>query len=77
MWGVVIIGGNGHWPPPGMHRLAAASTALSSGEPSTTQSAVFQPSQLYGGAYSLGAWWENHLLHPSSLHGKEGSSFQV
>ena len=39
-----------------MHRVAAPSNTLSRGEPSATQSAVPQPSHLYGGAYSFGAW---------------------
>ena len=46
--------GDGHQSMPDMSRVAAPSTTLSMGEPSATQSAVPQPSHLYGGAYSLG-----------------------
>ena len=59
-WQAYVHPGDGHQPTPGMHRVAAPSTALSSWEPATTQSAVLQPFQLYGGA---------------SMHGGEGSSF--
>ena len=46
--------GIGHWPTPGMHRVAATSTALSSGEPPATQSTVPQPFQIY--VTALGDW---------------------
>ena len=62
--------GDGHQPTPGRHRIVAPSTAVSRREPSATQSAILQPFQLYGGAYSFGglvesqpntstfpAWW--------------------
>ena len=67
--------GGGHWPAPGMHRVAAPSTTLSRWEPSTTQSAVPQPSHLYGGAYSFGGLAESHPICLPSLHSREGSSF--
>ena len=60
--------GNGHWPTPGMHRVAAPSTTLSRGEPPAIQSAVIQPFQLYGGAYSFGSLAESHLIPPPSLY---------
>ena len=47
--------------------------ALSRGEHYAAQSAV-QPSQQYGGAYSLGKL-QNHPFPLPSLHGGEGSSF--
>ena len=45
------------------------------GEPSATQSAVPQPSHLYGGAYSLAGSIESHLIPLPSLYNGEGSSF--
>ena len=45
------------------------------GGPSATQSAVPQPSHLYGGAYSLGGSAESHPIPLLSLHDGEGSSF--
>ena len=53
---------DGHQPTPGMHRVAAPSTMLSRGEPYATQSAVPQPSHLFGGAESpdpstFPTWW--------------------
>ena len=44
-------------------------------EPSATQSAVHQPSNLYGGTYSLGGSLESHPIPLPSLHDGEGSSF--
>ena len=58
-----------------MHRVVAPPTTLSREEPSATQSAVLQPSHLYGGAYSLGGLAESHPIPPPSLHDGEGSSF--
>ena len=45
--------GDGNWPTPGIHRVAAPSTALRMGEPSAMQTGVPQPSYLYGEAYSF------------------------
>ena len=67
--------GDGHWSIPGMHRVAAPSATLSREEPSAIQSAVPQPSHLYGGAYSLGGSAESHPIPLPSLHDGEGSSF--
>ena len=67
--------GDGHWPTPGMQRVAAPSTTLSRGEPYAAQSAVPQPCHLYGGAYSFGGLAESHPIPLPSLHGGEGSSF--
>ena len=44
--------GDGHWPTPGMTRVAAPSTTLRRG-PSPTQFAVPQPSHLYDGVYNF------------------------
>ena len=55
--------------------MAAPSTALSSGEPSATQSAVLQPFQQYGGAKGFGGLAESIPIPLPSLHGEEGSSF--
>ena len=41
------------------------------------QSAVFQPFQLYGGAYSFGGLAESHPIPLAVLHGGEGSSFHI
>ena len=49
------------------------STVLNRGQPYATQSAVFQPFQLYGGAYSFGGLAESHPIPPPSVHGGEGS----
>ena len=49
-WQSYVQPGDGHWPTPGMHQVAAPSSGLSRGEPSATQLAVLQPFQLYGGA---------------------------
>ena len=74
-WQAYVQPGDGHWSMPGMHKVAAPSTTLSRGEPSATQSAVPQPSHLYGGAYSLRGSAESHPISPQSLHDGEGSSF--
>ena len=74
-WQAYVQPGDGHWPTPSMHRVAAPSTTLSRGEPSATQSAVPQPYHLYGGAYRFGGLAESHWIPPPSLHGGEGSSF--
>ena len=75
LWQAYAQPGDGHWPTPGMHRVAAPSTTLSRGEPYATQSAVSQPSHVYGGAYSFVGLAESHPIPPPSLHGGEGSSF--
>ena len=76
-WQAYVQPGDGHWSTPCMHRVAAPSATLSRGEPSATQSAVIQPSCLYGGAYSLGDSAESHPIPPPSLHDGEGLLFQV
>ena len=43
--------------------------------PYATQSAVPQPSHLYGGTYSFGGLAESHPIPLPSLHSGEGSSF--
>ena len=58
-----------------MHRVAAPSATLGSGQPSATQSAVPQPSYLYGGAFSFGGSLESHPIPLPSLHDGEGSFF--
>ena len=74
-WQAYVQPGDGHWSMSGMHRMAAPSATLGMGEPSSTHSAVPQPSHLFGGAYSLGGSVESHLIPPPSLHVGEGSSF--
>ena len=74
-WQVCVQPGNGHWSTPGMHRVAAPSATLGRGESAATHSAVSQPYHLFGGAYSLGASVESHLIPLPSLHGEEGFSF--
>ena len=74
-WQAYVQPSDGHQSMPGMHRVAAPSTTLSREGPSTTQSAVPQPSHLYGGAYSFGGSAENHPFPLSSLHDGVGSSF--
>ena len=74
-WQAYVQPGDGHWPTPGMHRVAAPSTTLSRGESSAAPSAVLQPSHLYGGAYSFGGLAESHPIPMLSQHGGEGSSF--
>ena len=75
-WQAYVQPGNGHWPTPGMSRVAAPSTALSRWEPHDSYSGVPQPSQLYDGAYSFGGLAESHPLPLPSLHSGEWSSFQ-
>ena len=67
--------GDGYQSLTGMHRVAAPSATLSRGEPLAIQSAVPQPSYLYGETYSLGGSTESHLIIPPSLRDGEGSSF--
>ena len=75
LWQAYVQSGDGHQPTPSMHRVATPSTTLSKGESSATQSAVPQPSHLYGGAYSFGGLAKSHLIPLPSLLGREGSSF--
>ena len=75
LWQAYVQLINGHQPTLTMHWVVAPSTALSKKEPSATQSAIPQPSHLYGGADSFGGLAESHLIPPPSLHGGEGSSF--
>ena len=76
-WHAYVQPGDGHQPTPGMHRVAAPSTTLSGGALccSVAQSAVPQPSHLYGGAYSFGGLAESHPIPLPYLHDGEGSSF--
>ena len=71
-WQTYVQPGDGQWPTPGMHRVAAPSGTLGRGEPSATHSAVPQP---IGGVYSLGGSIESHLIPLPSLCDGEGSSF--
>ena len=48
--------GDGHWPTPGMHRVAAPSTTMSMGEPYATQYAVSSHPIYMVGHTALGAW---------------------
>ena len=74
-WQEYVQPGDGHQPTPGMHRVAAASTTLSMGEPTATQSAVPQSSLLYGWTYSFGGLADSQSIPLPFLHGGEGSSF--
>ena len=74
-WQAYVQPDDGYWSTPGMHRVAAPSAILSMGQPSATQSAVPQPSHLYGGTYSLGCSAESHTIPPPSLNDRERSSF--
>ena len=74
-WQAYVQPGDGHWSTPGMHRVAAPSATLSRVEPSATQSAVPQPSNLFGWAYRLRGLAESYPIPLPSLHGGEGSSF--
>ena len=74
-WQAYVQPGDGHLSTPGMYRVVAASATLGRGKPSSTHSAVPQPSHLFGGAYSLGGSVESHLIPLPSLHDREGSSF--
>ena len=73
-WQAYVQHGDGHWSMPGVHTVAAPSATLGRVEPSTTQSAVPQPS-IWCGAYSLGGSVESHLIPLPSLHDGEGLLF--
>ena len=73
LWQTYAQPDNDHWPTPGMHRVAAPSTALSRGESPATQSAVLQPFQLFGQANSFGGLTKSHPLPPPSLHGGDST----
>ena len=73
-WQAYVQPGDGQWPTPDMHRVAAPSVTLGRGEPSATHSAVPQP---IGGVYSLGGSIESHLIPlPFHVMGR-GLLFQV
>ena len=74
-WQEYVEPGDGHWPTPGMHRVAAPSATLSRWEPYVSLSAVPQPSHLYGWVYGFGGLAESHPMPLPSLNGGEGSSF--
>ena len=75
-WQAYVQPGDGHWPIPGIHQAAAASTALNRGEPSATRSTVLQ-SFNYMGAYSFRGLAESpDLLHLPYMVGM-GLLFQV
>ena len=67
---------DGMWATPGVHQVAAPSTARSQGEPPATHLTVPQPFQQYGGAYKFGSLVDSHLIPTLSLHGGKGSSFR-
>ena len=67
--------GDGLWPMPGVHLVAALPTTSSRWEPHAIHLTVPQPFQQYGGAFRFGGLAENHLIPLPSLHGGEGSSF--
>ena len=48
--------GDGHWPTPGMHRVAAPSTTFSMGEPYDAPSAFPNHPIYMMGHTALGAW---------------------
>ena len=55
-WQAYVQPGDGHWPMPGMHRVAAPSTTLSMGSLMLLCVLFPQPCHLYGGHTALGAW---------------------
>ena len=55
------------WPMPGVLKWLLFPTVLSRGV--SCYWAVFQPSNHYGVAYSLGGWTESHPIPVPSLHG--------
>ena len=52
-WQAYVPPDDGLWLMPGVHGVAAYPTALSRKEPPATHSAVLQPFQQCGGAYSV------------------------
>ena len=73
-WQAYMQPSNGHWPTPGIHRVAAPSNALSGGSLMLLNQ-LSPATPKYGGAYSLGGLADSHLIPPPSLHGGEESSF--
>ena len=73
-WQAYVQPGDGHWPTPSMHRVAAPSTTLSRGS-------LLLLSLLFPAIPSI--WWGiqlwglagSHLIPLPSLHGGEGCSF--
>ena len=65
-WQAYVQPGYGHQSTPGMHRVTAPSSTFSRWGTSAIQSAVPQPSHLYGGAYSLGGLTVSHPIPLSS-----------
>ena len=66
--------GDGHWPTPGMHRVAAPSTALLGGSLLLLSQMSSSHSNYMMGHTAFGTW--QSLLTPlPSLHGGEASSF--
>ena len=69
-WQAYVQPGDGHWPTPSMHRVAAPSTTLSRKRLMLLHLLVPQLSHLYGGAYSFGGLAESHPIPSPSLHGR-------
>ena len=70
-WQAHVQPGDGHWPTPGMHQVAAPSTALSRGDFCYSNQLSSTHSNYMVGHTALGAW-QSHLIPPPSLHGGGG-----
>ena len=66
--------GDGHWPTPGMHGVAAPTAALSRGCLLLLSQLSPSHSNYMVGHKALGAW-QSHPIPPPSLRSGEGSSF--
>ena len=74
-WQAYVQPGDGHWPTPSMHRVAASSSALSRGS-LLLLNLLFPSHPIYMvGHTALGGLAESHPIPLPSLHGGEGSSF--
>ena len=73
-WQVYVQPGDGNHPTPGIHRVAAPSTALSRGSLLLLNQLSSSHSSYMVGHTAFGTW-QSHSIPPPSLHGGEGSSF--
>ena len=74
-WQAYVQPGSGYQPTPGMHRVAAPSTAFSRWRSLLLLSQLYSGHSNYMVGHSAFGAWQSHPTPPPSLHGGEGSSF--